>query len=62
MKAYGLTNYKQRGCCPGHDSYPSEGYGTPSAKRHFRKTTKINRRRGRRIVKNNLKIEAKSIN
>lgn len=45
MKTYGLTNYGQRGCCPGHDDFPGEAYGSKTSKKKYRSHTKVMRRR-----------------
>lgn len=49
MKTYGLTDRSLRGCCPGHDKFPRESYNNRRSKRRNRLTTKIMRRRQRRI-------------
>ena len=56
MKPYG-KNGKQDDCCPGHDTFPSDKYGSKlSQKAHTRDTKKLHRQ-NRRKLKQDVKNE-----
>jgi hypothetical protein len=46
MRTYGVDR-KDRGCCPGHDKFPCEAYGTKASRRTFRRTTRVAHKRAR---------------
>jgi hypothetical protein len=51
MKAYGVNPRFDRGCCPGHDTFPRDSYKNSRSKRAHRRDTKIAHRRARRVAK-----------
>lgn len=46
MKAYGVDR-KDRGCCPGHDKFPNECYGSARSRRARAKANRIAHKRAR---------------
>lgn len=50
MKPYGVRKQDQ-GCCPGHDKYPAEYYGTVSSRRAHKKTTRAAHKRARSLIR-----------
>jgi len=55
MKAYGLVDRTLRGCCPGHDAFPRESYNNRRSIKKHRSETLRNRRRERRLRRQNLR-------
>ena len=53
MKAYGVDR-KDRGCCPGHDKFPNETYGSRRSKKARAKTNRIAHKRARARAAANL--------
>lgn len=54
MRAYGINRH-HRGCCPGHDTFPSETYRNRRSKAAHTRDTKIAHRRERRRIRNRLR-------
>jgi hypothetical protein len=46
MKAYGVDR-KDRGCCPGHDKFPCDSYGSARSRRAHAKANRIAHKRAR---------------
>jgi hypothetical protein len=46
MKPYGIKR-KDAGCCPGHDKYPREAYGSRLSQKKRRRTTQLAHRKAR---------------
>lgn len=46
MKPYGVKR-KDQGCCPGHDKFPYESYGSRVSMRLKRRTDQLAHRRAR---------------
>lgn len=50
-------NWNITGCCPGHDVYPNETYGSRRSKRARARDIKIEHQHARSILKRNLRKE-----
>jgi hypothetical protein len=46
MKPYGVDR-RDRGCCPGHDKYPSDSYGSRRSKHARQKARRLAHKRAR---------------
>lgn len=46
MKPYGVDK-KDSGCCPGHDKFSSESYGSARSRRAHRKANRLAHKRAR---------------
>lgn len=46
MKAYGVDR-KDRGCCPGHDKFPSDSYNSRRSKKARARAARIAHKRAR---------------
>jgi len=50
MKPYGVDR-KDAGCCPGHDKFPSESYGSSRSRRAHKRANRIAHKRARARVR-----------
>lgn len=57
MKCFGVRR-GDRGCCPGHDTFPKEKYSSRRSTKAHRRDTKIAHRMGRHLL--NRKIETEN--
>ena len=55
MQPYGIKK-ADSGCCPGHDKFPRETYGTRTSLKAKRKTDRCAHKRARKWAKNELEI------
>lgn len=58
MKPYGVRN-KDRGCCPGHDKFPSDSFRNRKSKKAQARDTQIAHRIARARIKTALHRAAK---
>ncbi len=56
MKPYGVKR-KDRGCCPGHDKFPSETYRNRRSKKAQTRDTKTAHKRARAAIRAEIKKE-----
>ena len=56
MRAYGVDR-KDQGCCPGHDKFPADSYGSARSRRAHSKASRSAHKRARARDRKSLRRE-----